>query len=210
VVDVARGCASAGPLDLVDLGWRELLVPLHVKLSMLGLPGCGKSTAATGATIVAAEVHGVQPLYISVEEGASATALTRFERVARQLGVPVPRGICLSDARDVAEADADLLAYERHLGGERGLVVVDSLSDLRAPEGWWRSLLAMPHGIIIVEHIVTSGHAKNGLETLFAVDTVVTVEPGGVATPVKSRWGPTGPDHSFDVHRPRLPGMEGR
>ncbi|GEM_PF-2955320 len=205
VVDLAQACASAEAIALVDLGWPELRISLTAKLSLLGVPGCGKSTGASGMVTVAAEVYGVMPLYLSVEEGTGQTALARFERIARQLGIPVPGGILISDPRDVAEADADLAAYERRLGDRRGFVVVDSVSDLRAPEGWWRSLLASRHGVVFVEHVVTSGAAKGGLETLFAVDTVIVVEQGGLATPVKSRWGKTGPDHTFDVHHPRLP-----
>jgi len=205
VVDLAAVCAAAGDVALLDLGWAVLLLPLLVTLVVLGPPGSGKSTLASVVALVLAGVHGVPVLYYSVEEGSAPGALRRFRRAARALGCPVPPGVALSDARDTAEADADLRRFEHALDGRTGFVIVDSLSDLEADEAWWRRLLTTGHGVLLVQHTVTSGQPRSGLEPAFAVDVVIHVESGGRAVPVKSRWSRTGDEAAFDVHAPRLP-----
>lgn len=204
-----RSLASAADLvreadkpKLHTWGWPQLQVPLFAKLTVRGEPGGGKSTLATAVAISIASTAGVDVLYVSAEEGAEASAVERFARVATAMGIDVPPGLILSDARDVHEADEDIQAYEAGLRGKGGLIVVDSLSQLRPAQQWWEDLIASPHGVIFVMHVTTGGHARGGREPEFAVDTNIHVDDQGTAVIVKNRWGPTGQACAFNARQP--------
>lgn len=204
-----RSLASAADLvreaekpKLFTWGWPELQLPLFCKLTVRGEPGGGKSTLSTAVAISIASTAGVDVLYVSAEEGAEASAVERFARVATAMGVDVPARLILSDARDVHEADQDIQAYEAGLRGKGGLIVIDSLSQLRPSQQWWEDLITSPHGVIFVMHITTGGHARGGREPEFAVDTNIHVDDQGTAVIVKNRWGPTGQACAFNARRP--------
>lgn len=192
--------ANAPPM--VTWGWPQVRAPLFATATIKGPAGCGKSTFSTATAMRIAEEVDVPVLYVSAEEGGESSALVRFARVAAMMGIEVPQNLILSDAQDVHEADADIAAYERLLGGRKGFVAVDSLSQLRAPQSWWTDLLNSGHGCVFVLHCVTSGEPLGGREPEYAVSMNIEVDGEGTAILAKNRWGPTGADNSFCVRKP--------
>ena len=124
------------------------------------------------------------------------------------MGIDVPESLILSDAQDVHEADEDIAAYEEALGDRVGFIVLDSLSQLRAPQPWWEDLLNSGHGVLLVLHTVTTGEARGGREPEFAVSMTIKVDAEGMATIEKNRWGATGPETTFCARQP--PRISGR
>jgi hypothetical protein len=186
---------------MVTWGWPAVRAPLFGTATIKGPAGCGKSTFSTATAMRIAEEAGVPVLYVSAEEGGETSALVRFARVAAMMGIEVPDNLILSDAQDVHEADADIAAYERVLGGRKGFIAVDSLSQLRAPQSWWTDLLNSGHGCVFVLHCVTSGEPLGGREPEYAVSMNIEVDGEGTAILAKNRWGPTGAENAFCVRR---------
>jgi hypothetical protein len=204
-----RALASAADLvreaespRLLTWGWPEVQLPLFAKVTIRGEPGGGKSTSATAMAMRIAFETRTEVLYISAEEGTEATALERFGRVSVAMDIPVPQRLILSDARDIHEADEDIRAYERRLGGRGGIIVLDSLTQLRPAQSWWEDLIASSHGVIFVMHVTTGGHARGGREPEFAVDTNISIDDQGVALITKNRWGGTGAAFAFNARQP--------
>jgi len=146
--------------------------------------------------------HGIATLLICTEEGAAPSVALRLRRAGELLGASVSPLVTVSDASTEAEAERDIAAWASKLGRRQGIVAVDSLTHLRCSDAFWQRLVASPWGTIFVIHLVTSGAPRGGYEVEYAVDLVLVVQEGGLALPIKSRWGPSGEGAAFDVHRP--------
>jgi hypothetical protein len=179
--------AEATKTARVAWGFHALRLPVTASVVVFGPPGGGKSTLSTTAALTIAH-RGHPVLYLSAEEGHADTAIERFTRCAGALGLAtLPACLSLSDARSPEEAGADL---ERWVdGGRDALVVVDSASELKPSPAWIDGLLVRPRlGVLMVQHVTTSGLPRGGLEPAFAVD--VTVRCAALtATVTKNRWG---------------------
>ena len=183
-------------------GWPAMRFPLFATGTVKGFPGSGKSTIATAAACCIAHDAGIEVLYVSSEEGGEVSAVERFRRVGDMLGIGVPKGVIISDATDVHEADADLAAYEQRLGGRKGFIVLDSLTQLRMAQCNWEDVMNSGHGTLFVLHTTTTGEARGGREPEFAASFNVSVDRDGTAVVTKSRWGATGEDHAFNARQP--------
>lgn len=179
--------AEGSRVHRVPWGFSALRLPVSSSLMVFGPPGGGKSTLATTAALALSHA-GTPVLYLSAEEGHADTAVERFSRCSRALGLRrTPSSLAISDARSPDEASTDV---ERWLADRRdALLVVDSASELRASPTWLEGLLARPRlGLLVVQHVTTGGLPRGGLEPAFAVD--VTVRCAGlVAQVTKNRWG---------------------
>lgn len=193
--------AATSPRIIV-WGDPKVQAPLFGSATIKGPAGCGKSTFATAVAIRIARDVGTPVLYISSEEGGEVSAVVRFARVARMMGIVVPEGLIISDAQDVHEADEDVAEYERGLDGRGGFIIVDSLSQLRAPQPWWEDLLNSGHGCLLVLHTVTTGEARGGREPEYAVSVNIVVDSDGDAMLMKNRWGRTGEETRFSARNP--------
>jgi hypothetical protein len=164
---------------------------------VFGPPGGGKSTFSTTVALSLAATR--RPvLYVSAEEGHADTAVERFRRCAGALGLDkLPHGLLLSDARTPEEVTSDVEMWQPERGD--ALLVLDSATELRAAPAWLDSLLVRPRlGLLVVQHVTTSGLPRGGLEPAFAVD--VTLRCADLmAVLTKNRWGPCS---RFDVRNP--------
>jgi predicted ATP-dependent serine protease len=122
----------------------------------------------------------VSVLYCAVEEGHSVTLAERIDRAAPD--DLARRRLRVSDARTVAEIEDDLAAVP-----DARLVLVDSITELRASELWIAEAMR-GRSWIAVAHQNTRGTAHGGAAIEHAVDVVIDVD-GGVATPRKNRYG---------------------
>lgn len=171
---------------LVPYGYDALRLPLTTSVAVEGPPGAGKSTFSTVAAIALA--HGGHPvLYLSVEEGCGPTAVDRCRRARELLGVPAPRQFLVADVATPDEALAEIEAFRTARG--EGLVVVDSLTELHAADGFVADLIADDRlGCLLVLHLTTGGVPRGGLEPVYAADVWIHVDRLR-AEIRKSRWG---------------------
>jgi len=170
---------SVAPYGEPWSSWR--LGGRHAVL-LYGVPGSGKSTAATRLAVSAS--RRVEVLYVAVEEGHSVALRERLERAG--LDDMAARRLRVSDARDLSELADDLASAV--------VVVIDSVSELRASPLSLVEVLG-DRSWLAVQHANSRGGAYGGHEWAHAVDVVLRVEHG-VCTPTKNRFGPM---HSIPV-----------
>lgn len=168
----------------VSWGLDGLSLPLKTSVTLEGPPGGGKSTAATYVALALA-AQGIEVVYVAVEEPDGATLTERFQRCRRAVGLPsLPRTLRLSDAISPHEVDEDLEAFQR------GVVVLDSLTELRASDEWLAAQLVRPGlGWVLVQHWTTGKAPRGGLEPAYTVDVRGVVKDFGLRL-IKNRWGP--------------------
>ena len=111
-------------------------------------------------------MQGVEVVYVAVEEPDGATLTERFQRCRRAVGLPsLPPTLRLSDAISPHEVDEDLEAFQR------GVVVLDSLTELRAHDEWFAAQLVRPGlGWVLVQHWTKGRAPIGGLEPAYIVD----------------------------------------
>jgi len=168
-------------------GYTALRLPLTAKVAVEGPPGGGKSTLASRIAVdLAAQGHRV--LYLSVEEGQEETCVDRLRRVCGLLDVAPPAALLVADVQDVHEADEEVRAFRDH--GGQGVIVVDSLTELDASAAWWGELLAAPRlGVLLIQHLTTSGQPRGGLAPAYTAQVRLVVADLH-AQVVKNRFGP--------------------
>ncbi len=180
--------------------WPALYLPVDADVTLRGPPGCGKSTAATAMALDLAH-QGVDVFYASVEEGVESQARERFARVARLAECTFPRRLLVGSGTTITDIARDVRKWSLDTDSP-GVVVIDSLSALHGAQPLWSALQASPHGSVLVQHVVTSGAAKGGLEAEFGGDVCIVIAQDGTAVIEKSRWGPTGAEFAFNARCP--------
>jgi|GEM_PF-3441969 len=185
--DLASLVQSTKALRRCRWGLEGFTLPPTAKLAVEGPPGGGKSTLASRVAVdLAAQGHRV--LNLSVEEGQEEPCIGRLQRACRLVGVPPASTLLVADVRDIHEADQELVAFRA--AGSKGVVIVDSLSELDASPTWWSELMVDPWmGVVVVQHLTTAGQPRGGLAPAYACQVRLVVNDLQ-AQVVKNRFGP--------------------
>ncbi len=172
---------------LYGWGYAALRLPANARVSIDGRPGQGKSTVTSVMALALAHA-GLPVLVVSAEEGQVATAMVRWARCCQLVGLPrAPAQLWLADARTPEEASAEVDAFASEY--RRGVVVIDSTTEVGGSPAWLAGLLAdAALGFVLVQHVTTSGAPRGGWEVAHAVDVRVSCQ-ALVASIEKSRFG---------------------
>ncbi len=176
------------PTRRVIWAYQQLPLPPTARLLLYGPPGGGKSTASTMMALSLAS-QGFAVLVLAAEEGQGESLVERFTRCADLLELErLPDEVEVADVETLAEADDELGRWRARCG--KGVVIVDSVTELRASTDWLRQILSDDQlGAVLVAHQTTSGAPRGGWSAAYTVEVVVRVE-GLRAAATKSRWCP--------------------
>jgi hypothetical protein len=150
-------------------------------MTVEGPPGQGKSTFATYAALALAQ--NLDVLFVAVEEQSSGTLIERLVRCRREVGLSsLPSGLRISDARTPVEIEEDLVGFT-------GVVVLDSLTDVKARPEWVSTLLEREDvGLVLVQHWTTGRAPRGGLEPSYTADVRGVADDFRLKL-LKNRWG---------------------
>ena len=174
------------PVRRIHWGYDQLKLPKTARVLLYGPPGGGKSTLATFIALSLGE-QGFPVLVLAAEEGHGESLLERFSRCADRLNLAsLPRDVVVADVESLPEAEEDIARWRSGISG--GILVLDSVTELRASTDWLRQVLADDKlGAILVAHQTTTGAPRGGWSTAYAVEVVIRVQ-GLRAKATKSRW----------------------
>lgn len=177
--------------------FEELYFPVETIITVDGGAGGGKSTLSALITLGLAR-GGVPVLVLSVEEGLDQTAVERWMRCADLMRLrTLPEIATIADVSTPEEARTEIDAWRlRH---SAGVVVIDSVTELQCSSEFLARLAGEPGlGLVLIQHLSTSGKPRGGWETTYKADVRISCKDL-VATITKNRWGPCG---SFPVLEP--------
>jgi len=183
-----------------DWGDTGFLLPISARLTVQGLPGCGKSTFAR-RTALSLSSLGIPVCLISTEEGLdSDTFVDGLKRAMDLLGMShAPPSLKIASANNPGE----ILYYRSEWLSDTnsiGLLIIDSVYVHGGRDNEWYKVLSEDerHGLLTVHHLTTAGTPKGGLTTAYLGDAILTFVDGQ-ASVIKNRFGAL---QTFDVHSP--------
>lgn len=188
---------KALPTQRRHWGFDALFLPLETIVTVDGGAGCGKSTLSALMALGLARA-GVAVLVLSVEEGLDQTAVERWARCAALMNMSIlPEIATIADVSTPEEARAEVDAWRQQHAV--GVIVIDSVTELQCSAEFLARLAGEPGvGLILIQHLSTSGKPRGGWETTYKADVRISCKDL-VASTTKNRWGPCA---SFPILEP--------